>query len=217
MDGFQLLAFVPAALLMALTPGPSNLLAFANAATRGWAAAVAGAFGRLAAYALLIAGVAFGLGALLAASTGLATAIRWAGVAYLLWLGWKLWSAPVEGAMAEARAQATRLSGLGALARREFLTGIANPKALVLFTAFLPQFVQDGAGSGAAWGFAAQLLALGAVYLVCEIAAAATWAGAGALLGAGGMSRARRRAVNRVSGGLLALAALLLARAGRAA
>ena len=65
MDALQLLAFVPAALVMALTPGPSNLLAFANAATRGWGAAVAGAFGRLAAYALLIAGVAFGLGAVL--------------------------------------------------------------------------------------------------------------------------------------------------------
>tara|TARA_R110000751_G_scaffold2293_2_gene12094 strand:+ start:4744 stop:5385 length:642 start_codon:yes stop_codon:yes gene_type:complete len=211
-SGLQLLAFVPAALLMALTPGPSNLLAFANAATRGWGAAVAGAFGRLAAYGLLIAGVAFGLGAVLAASAGLAAAIKWAGVAYLAWLAWKLWSAPVEGAMARARAEAGRPRGLGPLARREFLTGIANPKALVLFTAFLPQFVQ----AGAAWGFAAQLLALGAVYLVCELAAAATWAGAGALLGAGGMSRARRRAVNRVSGGLLALAALLLARAGRA-
>ena len=213
MDALQLLAFVPAALVMALTPGPSNLLAFANAATRGWGAAVAGAFGRLAAYALLIAGVAFGLGALLAASAGLASAIKWAGVAYLLWLAWKLWSAPVEGALAEAQAAAKRLAGLRVLARREFLTGIANPKALVLFTAFLPQFVQPGA----TLGFAAQLLVLGAVYLVCEITAAATWAGAGALLGAGGMSRARRRAVNRVSGGLLALAALLRARAGRAA
>ncbi|MDF2232596.1 LysE family translocator [Albimonas sp. CAU 1670] len=213
MSAWQLIAFVPAALLMALTPGPSNLLAFANAATRGWGAAVVGVFGRLAAYGLLIAGVAFGLGALLAASAGLAAAIKWAGVAYLLWLAWKIWSAPVEGALAEAQARAKRLSGRGVLARREFLTGIANPKALVLFTAFLPQFVQPDAPAG----FASQLLALGAVYLLCELAAAATWAGAGAALGAGGMSRARRRAVNRLSGGLLAAAAALLARAGRAA
>lgn len=215
MDALHLLAFAPAALLMALTPGPSNLLAFANGATRGWGAAAAGVLGRLVAYAILIAAVAFGLGAALEASAGLAAAIKWLGVVYLAWLAWKIWSAPVEGGMAAASREARRTAGLGALARREFLTGIVNPKALVLFTAFLPSFVLSPQAAQA--GFAAQLLSLGAVYLVMEWIGAATWAGAGALLGAGGMGPARRRGINRVSGGLLGLAALLLARAGRAA
>ena len=213
---WHLIGFLPAALLMALTPGPSNFLAFANGASAGLGRAAAGVLGRIGAYALLINGVAFGLGALLAASAHIVEILKWVGAAYLAWLAWAFWRAPVEDAAdPEAAARAARRLRPIALARREFLTGIANPKALVLFTAFLPQFVV-GTDAGAA-GFAGQLLALGAAYLAMEMLGASLWAGAGAALGAGGMSRARRRAVNRGSALALALAAIWLAAESRGA
>ncbi len=194
MSGWALLAFAPAAFLMAMTPGASNLLAFANGASAGVARAARAVAGRILAYAGIICMVAFGLGALLEAWEGAFLVIKWGGVVYLAWLAWRLWTAPAV----EARP-------VPALMRREFLTGAANPKAYVLFTAFLPQFAEPGPD------FARQMLMLGAVYLGFEMLAATIWAGAGAGLGRLGAGRARL--VNRVSGGLMALAALWLAKA----
>lgn len=206
MTAWALIAFVPAAFAMSMTPGPSNLLAFANGARNGLAAAARAALGRIGAYAILICLVAAGLGAALEASAAAFAVVKWAGVAYLLWLAWSLWRAPVvELSAAEVAAEAPRLM------RREFLTGIANPKAIVLFTAFLPQFV---VGEG---GYTGQLLALGAVYLVTEITAASVWAGSGAWLGARALRAGRGAWVNRASGGVLGLAALWLAGSHRAA
>jgi threonine/homoserine/homoserine lactone efflux protein len=98
-----------------------------------------------------------------------------------------------------------------ALARREMLTALGNPKAYLLFTAFLPQFVEPGAA------LAPQLLTLGALYIAIEGCAAAVWAGAGAWLGGPSLTRARRRLLNRLSGGVMIGAAALLARSERQA
>lgn len=206
MGAWQLLAFVPAAFAMSMTPGPSNLLAFANGTRSGLAAAARAALGRIGAYAILISLVAAGLGAVLEASGTAFRVVKWLGVAYLGWLAWSLWRAPVaELSAAQAAAEAPRLM------RREFLTGIVNPKAVVLFTAVLPQFVVGETG------YAAQLLALGAVYLVTEITAASLWAGSGAVLGARALRAGRGAWVNRGSGVVLGLAALWLAGSHRAA
>lgn len=197
----QIALFVPAAFLVALSPGANNLLAFTNATRAGWGAAVRALSGRLAAFALMIGAVSLGLDALLGTSELAFQALKWAGVAYLVWLGVRTWRAPVDMPPAPT----------AALARREMLTALGNPKAYLLFTAFLPQFVDPGAA------VAPQLVALGALYLAIEGCAAALWAGAGAWLGGPSLTAARRRALNRLSGGVMIGAAALLARSQRQA
>src|SRR5690242_11146040 len=91
MNQHQWVVFLPAAVLVAASPGANNLLALTNGMRGGLAPAVAALAGRLAAFVIMILLVAAGLGALLAASEVAFTAIKWAGVAYLLWLGVRLW------------------------------------------------------------------------------------------------------------------------------
>ncbi|TFL17801.1 LysE family translocator [Jannaschia formosa] len=193
----QVAAFLPAALLVGLTPGPNNFLALATAGRAGPAAALRGLIGRCAAFAVLTVLVALGLDRLLAGSQLAFSVLKWGGVAYLCYLAWRTWTAPVEG-------EPERASG----GWREFLTCMANPKAYLLMTAFLPQFLGPGSPL-------AQLLALGALYIVMEAIAALAWIGAGTLLRRGALTARGKRWLNRVFGGLMGLAALLLARAAR--
>ncbi|HEY8610780.1 MAG TPA: LysE family transporter, partial [Roseomonas sp.] len=74
-----------------------------------------------------------GLGALLAASALAYTALRWAGAAYLIWLGFRMWRAPVEGAPVPLP---PRRAGMQA-----FLVTATNPKSIAFFVAFVPQFL----------------------------------------------------------------------------
>ena len=200
MTAAQLALFVPAAVLVALSPGASNLLAFTNAARAGWWPAVAALTGRLAAFTLMIGAVTLGLDAILRTSETAFQILKWAGVAYLAYLGVRMWRGPAAAPPAAP----------SALARREMLTALGNPKAYLLFTAFLPQFVVAGSP------MVPQMLTLGALYVAIEGCAAALWAGAGAWLGGPALTERRRRALNRISGGLMIGAAGLLARTQRA-
>lgn len=199
----QLALFLPAAALVAISPGANNLLAFVTATRVGWRRAAGAIAGRAAAWAALVLLVSFGLDALLRTSELAFVALKWLGVAYLLYLASKFWRAETTPAL-QAPDTAT-------LARREFLTLLGNPKAYLLSTAFLPQFVLPAAPA------LPQLLALGGLYLAVEAAAALLWVGAGAILGAHALTPLRRRRFNRASAGLMAIAALLLARTDRAA
>jgi len=199
----QVLVFIPAAFVVGVSPGANNLLAFASASKAGWRKAAGGVWGRIAAWALLVVLVSFGLDAVLSASETAFVALKWAGVGYLLFLAWKFWNAETGSAL--------DVPNTGTLARREFLTLMGNPKAYLLLTAFLPQFVDNTAPS------LPQLLALGGFYLVLEGMAAMFWIVLGAIVGSHALSPWRRRIVNRISAGLMASAALLLARSGRAA
>ncbi len=84
------------------------------------------------------------------------------------------------------------------LAAQEFVTAAANPKALLLFTAFLPPFVLPGGAPAEV-----QLLALGVLYTVCEAATALVWAASGRVLAARGLRPATLRRLDRASGGAL--------------
>ncbi|WP_241684241.1 LysE family translocator [Actinomadura sp. J1-007] len=132
-------AFVPAAVLVAAAPGANQLLALRNGFRYGPGAAIGASAGRFAAFALMVVAVAAGLGALLAASAVVFAVLKWCGVAYLGWLGLRTirtaGRGPEDGGAAADGASAWRL------ARQEFVVAAANPKALILFTVFLPQFV----------------------------------------------------------------------------
>jgi len=193
-----LAVFVPAAMLVAATPGANNLLSLVHGVKAGCGRTMFSLFGRMAAFALLLIAVVTGLGALLAASEVAFRIVKWVGVAYLAYLGLRMWRAPAAESTAGDTAPAKLL-------RKEFTVAITNPKAILLFTAFIPQFVDTGASA------TGQLFTLGAFYIVIEFAMATLYALAGSLLRrADGIAR-HGRLFNRIGGGMMMGASALLA------
>ncbi|MGV6873701.1 LysE family translocator [Pseudochelatococcus sp. B33] len=206
----QLLIFLPAAAIVAASPGPNNLLAFANGSRWGFLPATIAVSGRCIAFGLLIAMVIVGLGALLEASEIAFQIIKWAGVLYLAYLGIRMIAG--SGDVREKAAEPARPRSPYALARREFVVAMTNPKAILLFTAFVPQFiVRDGGGS-----FTFQLVVLGAIYIAVEFVAALTWIYAGSVIRSMQPTAARLLLLNRATGAMMLGAAGLLATARRA-
>lgn len=204
----QLAIFIPAAIVVALSPGANNLLAFSNGSRQGLPLAIIALSGRCAAFVLMIGMVVLGLGALLEASELAFQIVKWVGVAYLAYLGVKMFFDRdvhgVEGGVAA-------VSGL-ALAKREFIVAMSNPKAVLLFTAFVPQFIASGSGAS----FAVQLITLGALYIVIEFLAAVVWAIAGAFVRSLKPSAKKMILMNRITGSLMIGAAAMLASARKA-
>lgn len=137
-----LAAFVAAAVLLSITPGLDTALILRTAAAEGPRRALMATLG--IACGCLIWGVAtaLGLSALLAASEAAYTALKWAGAAYLIWLGVNLILKPRERFELAAADQATASRRNWWL--RGFLTNILNPKVGVFYVSFLPQFVPAG-------------------------------------------------------------------------
>jgi threonine/homoserine/homoserine lactone efflux protein len=130
-----LAGFALTSLLVELTPGPNMAYLAVIAATEGRRpgfAAVAGVALGLAAVGLA---AALGLAAVIAASPGLYQALRWAGVAYLLWLAFDAWR-DAGGAETGPRGQRLAL-----YFRRGLVTNLLNPKAAVFYVAILPGFI----------------------------------------------------------------------------
>ena len=138
MDVNTWLIYLVAAIGLSLSPGPNGLLALTHGALHGRRKAlytiVGGAFGFVAVVALSM----FGIGALLQASIMWLTVIKWVGGAYLVWLGIQVWRSPPIGV--EARASAEPRPGWS-LFQQGALSALTNPKALLFFAAFLPQFI----------------------------------------------------------------------------
>lgn len=207
--GIHWAAFVPAALVVSLVPGANQLLSLRNAVRQGTRDATVALAGRFAAFAVLVSLAAAGLGAVLVASAAAFTLITWAGVCYLAFLGlntlriaWRDRGADAPPAGREARPR----RGRWWLVRQEFLVAVTNPKALLLFVAFLPQFVPTGSAA------AATLLLLGAVYIGVESVSAIGYTVLGGRIGAGGLSRRLQRRLDVVTGvSFVALAGALAA------
>ena len=143
MEWHTWLLYLAAAIGLSLSPGPNGLLALTHGAIHGHRKALFTISGGAIGFVLLIAMAMFGIGALLQASVVWLTVLKWAGGAYLVWLGIQLWrSPPME---IPAAGSATSRSG-AALFSEGFLSAITNPKAILFFAAFLPQFI-DPTGS----------------------------------------------------------------------
>lgn len=190
-------AFVPAAVLASIVPGANQLLSLRNAVRQGTVDATVALLGRFSAFALLIGLVVLGLGTLMAESAVAFGIVKWAGVGYLSWLGIStLWRAWREGHQAGSGDRSAEPSARGrwALTRQEFVVALTNPKALLLFAAFIPQFVATPTPSGA------QLVLLGVAYIGIEAVAALVYTVVGGrLTDLGGTPRIRRR-VDQVCG-----------------
>jgi threonine/homoserine/homoserine lactone efflux protein len=202
----QLAVFVPAAALVALSPGANNILALQHGMRFGAGEAVIALAGRLSAFLVMLGLAAAGLAAVLTRSQAVFEAVKWAGVAYLAYLGVRSIAGRGGSDRTIERSAGDAVAGRLVRARREFLTVAANPKALLLFTAFLPQFVDRSPP------VSGQLIVLGLIYIALELAAAAGWAIAGERLTLAGLgARARRRVDQAVGGVFLGLAGLLAA------
>lgn len=154
------LVFFPAAVLLALAPGPDNLFVMAQSAQNGRAAGYAVTLGLCSGLIGHTLAVALGLAAIVSSSATAFTVLKTAGVLYLLYLAWQAWRA---GSPNEPSAEAPRLSGWS-LYRRGIVMNLTNPKVSLFFLAFLPQFADPRHGS-----MVAQFLQLGALFILATM------------------------------------------------
>jgi threonine/homoserine/homoserine lactone efflux protein len=193
------LAFAAASAILLAIPGPTILLVVSYALGHGRRTAFATVSGvALGDFTAMTASL-FGLGAVLATSAALFTLLKWIGGAYLIWLGIKLWRAPVIGEPVADNDNLPEEKSLKIFLHAYIVTAL-NPKSIVFFVAFVPQFLNP------ALPFFGQMAIMEATFLVLAILNAATYA----ILAHSARGLIRKasvqRAVNR-SGGTLLIAA----------
>lgn len=134
--------FFLAYLATTLTPGPNVLLVVRNALRHGPAAMAATLFGNLAAQALVITGVALGVGALLVSIPVAFLALKVVGAGYLIYLGLRQLFAGKASADGPVVLAVVSKAPIWRIAGEAFLVSASNPKTLIFLCAFLPQFLQ---------------------------------------------------------------------------
>ncbi|QIB32459.1 LysE family translocator [Ancylobacter pratisalsi] len=138
-----LLIFAPAALALNLTPGNDMLFCLGQGMKSGPRAGIAASLGITCGGIIHTLAAALGLAALLASHPGAFEVIRWAGVAYLVWLAIKAFTSPGVALGTEGARRETP----GAAFRQAVVVNLTNPKIVVFVLAFLPQFVDPARGS----------------------------------------------------------------------
>ena len=182
MTAVEWLSFALASFLLALTPGPDILLVLATAAAKGWRTGLALAAGLASGVIVHTALVAFGVAAILAREPRALMAVKFFGAAYLAWLAWQSWrhlhdhlSSPAIGDTA-GRSVENPVRWY----RRGILMNLSNPKVLLFFLAFLPEFAHPDTP-----GFSVRVLGLGLIFMLVTVLVF----GAVALLAAKGSAR----------------------------
>lgn len=199
-DTVTLLAFVPAALALNFTPGADMMFCFGQGLRSGARPAMAASAGVSVGAFIHVMLAGLGLGAAVAAVPWMFDAIRWIGVAYLLYLAW---GALRGGAMPEdAPRRPTRFAF-----RDGLLVNLTNPKVILFVLAFIPQFVDPAAGS-----VLLQFLAFGAIistggFIVNGMVGVFAGRAGQVLIG----NRRAARVLGWVSGGIFAALAIRLA------
>jgi threonine/homoserine/homoserine lactone efflux protein len=186
------LAFVAACVALALLPGPIVTLLIANGLRHGTRAALINILGAQVGLAIVIGIVAVGLTSLMATMGYWFNWVRFAGAAYLVWLGIKLVRSPVEGIHADAKPVPPR----GGFFLQGLLVLLSNPKVLVFFGAFIPQFMDMNGDH------ISQVTLLGATFMVIAALTDGTYA---LLAGRARLffSARRTRLLSRISGGFM--------------
>jgi threonine/homoserine/homoserine lactone efflux protein len=193
------LIYIPACFAINMAFGPNNLLALTHGAQVNLGFALAASLGRLLAFIPMIAVSALGLGIILSASTIFFTLIKIAGAGYLIWLGIKLWRTSFD---MESASLAKQTVSLTTAFKREALIALGNPKAILVFAAFLPQFIDPE-------NYVQTYSIVGGLFVVLEVGAIAIYAAIGQF--------AARRATQKMhlfqrasGGGMIVFGALLL-------
>lgn len=142
MEPSQLLLFLLAGWVLNLTPGPDVLYIISQSLRRGRKAGFAAVAGISAGCLVHVLVAALGVGMLLAASATAFTVLKWAGAAYLLWSGLRLLRTPAGQSPLATDAGAAVVPGsLWQVFAGGFLTNVLNPKVVIFFLAFVPQFI----------------------------------------------------------------------------
>lgn len=196
-------AFVAGTAVLMLIPGPNVALIVANSVAYGTRYGLITLAGTASAMVLQLILVTFGMAAVLGVLGEVLQWVRWAGVLYLLWIGLRLWRAPVvDLTKTPPEPRSPRQIYL-----RGLLVSLTNPKTLLFFGAFFPQFLSPD------HGIEAQLAILSITFVLIALLLDSCWA----MLA--GQARAflavRGRIRNRLSGGLLIGAGIGLALAHR--
>jgi threonine/homoserine/homoserine lactone efflux protein len=200
-----LVAFVGVAVVVVVTPGPDTALTLRNALVGGRRAGVLTAVGVVGGQAIWTLATSAGIAALLVASRPAFTALRYAGAAYLIYLGLRSLLAAARGGSVPPPERGTGPPPRVAAFRQGVISNLANPKSAVFFTSLLPQFVPAGGTSFPA------LLALGLVYCSITLAWLSAYAVAVARVGVALRRPIVRRAVEAVTGVVLTALGLRLA------
>lgn len=199
----QLVALSIVTLGLVAIPGPNVALTLANSLRYGTRYGLCTVAGTTVGVGLQLILVVLGIGALLEIAADILTWLKWAGVAYLLWLGYRSWISPPDdlSAIGAVRAPVLRLFTRG------LVVAVLNPKTLIFNAALLPQFVApDGS-------YLAQLALVALVFLTVLTLGDALWAVfAGALRP---LMLRYQRIRNRITGGFLIAAGIGLALTGR--
>ncbi|WP_396269460.1 LysE family transporter [Ideonella sp.] len=194
--------FFVATVLISLSPGPGAIAAMGAGLNHGFAKGQRIALGLMLGVwtQLLVVGV--GLGALLATSSLAFNAVKWLGVAYLVWLGIQQWRAPAKP-LVEAAPGATPS---GSLILRGWSVNAINPKGTVFLLAVMPQFLDTNAP------LLAQYLTIGATFGVVEFAVMTGYVALASKLLSLLRSPRQMQWMNRIFGSLFILAGVALAR-----
>jgi threonine/homoserine/homoserine lactone efflux protein len=164
----NLLAFALVSALLIAVPGPSVLFVIGRSLALGRRGGLLSVLGNAAGELLQIAGVALGLGVVLAESVLLFTVVKFAGAAYLIYLGIL---AVLHRRGGPAGPDTSRPATTRRILREGFIVGATNPKSVVFFVAVLPQFVDHSAGA-----IPLQLALLGATFLGIALVSDSVWA-----------------------------------------
>lgn len=197
------ITFFFALLIFAVTPGPGVFAVIAKSMTKGARASVSLCLGMVMSDIVYLVMACFGLAAIASTWEGVFLAIRYIGAAYLIYLGWKMWVAPISTSSEDF----TQLKSQSEVASfiQGFMISASNPKVILFYIAFLPTFMDLTVLSGfdiviaAVLAFTALMLGIGAISV--------------------GASQARRlmksersmKRLNRTSGGIMASAGAFLA------
>jgi threonine/homoserine/homoserine lactone efflux protein len=186
LDAF--LAFCATAVALAAVPGPTVTVIIANSLRHGWRAGMANVLGTQAGFLIWLAIAALGLGAAVKVMGVWFDVLRYAGAAYLVWLGIKMLRSHGDLAVAVDRARPG-----GSFFLQGFIVILSNPKMLVLFGALIPPFIAAGEAA------VPQILVLGLTFMVIAGVGDTLYA-LGAAKAGSLLSRSRIRALEVVSG-----------------
>ena len=157
------LSFAIASFVLAVAPGPDSLFVLLQSAMHGARAGVLVTLGLCCGVFCHTMLAAFGVAAVVAANETLLMVIQCVGAAYLLYLAWGAWHAPVGG---DGGQSALPKLGAWQLWRRGIFMNVTNPKVLIFFLALFPQFLVPGATESAVM---IQMLVMGVTFLACTL------------------------------------------------
>lgn len=202
------LLYAAAVFVLTITPGPAVLMCVTNGVHHGARRTFFSALGSVTAVIGIMACSAAGVGAVMAASDALFQTIKWAGAAYLVYVGVATFRSTTSSFDLPSVTPST--SSRRALYLKGLLVGASNPKALLFFTAFFPQFIDHAAPR------LPQFAILGLTFVAFELLSLMFYAAFAARIAPWLRTQGRARVFNRLSGATFITAGLLLATARRA-